>query len=1424
MGPNHVSNWSNISIDKSHSIIANHCQCRANELNFTTKMNTYTTSSPSYASYSICFRALTPGLIFQSRVHNQLVVFGFARHSAYAPAELGSSPIRVGDVLSGVNDISLLDGDGMKVEDQLAILSAAEAFSTRDTCLHFLRPLPSSIALPKADSSSDALFNSSSAALFLPPSSIHDERATRMTKKESNRAPSTIDSEMLDVDPPAQDGTEVARNDIICNHDDAGAVAMERYEVTELVSSSSRAAESSTRSSSSLLSRLQWVSPDDQNKMRFLAKKALTDSQIKKGVLASMFLNSYASNLSSWMQGKVSLQPNSTMVSLLFRWLARGCPTSCDGFQSPTSTLPDQEDFVELRDQQVIGVGLPTEVWSWVTGGRSALETAWLRDELKMEKNISQPVPQIQQSVPVQFPNVQISSEMRRPQKINISCWLGLWESSRVNPDRGDGKRDGPICVRRVLGPRGDIRAIEAFLSVQNSEETAVNDAIAHRSRIRLMPASQHPPVLGGLRVTAFRADQKESHVLGHHKADGVMRIGRRYQAELPKLQATVEPKAEPKDKLLWSAAAFRQKNIDTMGDNSKGGIARSDTVMGDAGSSLPSSSSVSGVAKVDGGQDVAGADGAAARVRGRANRRSAGPPPATQDQESGLVSSSSLVSAASTPLPGATRFQTFFSLGRLPIPVIEYGDDVFSLTLLQVCGFSFLRASDLLNTILNTLNAEAARLNDVDTNHCKRKPVNARTQIVTEALIAKSVHQKKRGRGADVVNAQLITFPEIPPPHPLLAEHATPVVATLDGVQKTFLLTPGLRFYPRSETVKLQADLLSHFDLSNSSEPFDESVVQDRLQYSMLPDSAKPCPKNPMSALAWATCVCMLDFKLTPIQIAQRCQFLKTQVLKKFLGGTSNLGPSSLAQLLNWMKVNIHATVRTEVVSALKSFSTADIEADFNFTKAFAAAIEASSVFFPTEEFEHEIEDTNQETTMSPTLPPVLIDGLREAFVGACGRFSWNNLDRCLFELNAELNGKRIAKVTQGIADMKRSIFEIASKVVSSSADEFPIEISSAIDGADISQDAPLTILSACQTAMAASNFPSVSECVSYFYKPWPGQGNTVQLEFQHWRKRLNYNPLAKTRSAKFLLPSDISLPELIERASVGDTVYFSYSTQMTHPNGGGTSKKKMSANEDSSESDAASGSGSNPSLQKLAARINAEYTPLIMRLEAMIKKGNDEAGEDSDDEDDEIHKTMTNSIEPDGEEAEEAALPAETTTTQTPGEMKPIGNDIEINIEERFFGVHTEECAVCEYGGNIVSCASCERQYHFPCIGRTTPLTFPPEGLGLWTCPVCEQRYASDDSGLQAARTRIQLELEVDLARKRFAFCRRRVARADDVRRAIDKIIVRFPHFPAAAVKKLVYEWACIRDPEEMSLNTRVGCPLLFSSALGINLHNRI
>jgi hypothetical protein len=1376
-------------------------------------------SSSVYASYSICFRALNPGLIFQSRVYNQLVVFGFARHSAKAPAELGSSPIRIGDVLSGINDISFLDGEGMKVEDQLAILAAAEAFSTRDTCLHFLRPLPSSsLVLHKPLMISSAMLTTSSESLQSSSKSTTEPSeiiAIREHKNNRESGPIMVD-DVVEIQDIVQcttlDAIDDTQENIVCNH--GGASVVDRYE-GELVAPINVDESTSSLSMGTLASRLRWANAIDQNKLRALVRKGIDESQIKKGFLATTILNSHTSNLGNWLQGKVSLQPNSTMISLLFRWLARGCPTTNEGFSSSTSILPDRTPLIGEQDQQVVGAGLPAVAWSWVSGGRPALEAAWLRDELKMEREKT--VDQTPTSLDTKLePITNILYKVpRRPDTISICCWLGLWEASRVHPDRGDGKRDGPICVRRVLGPRGDIRALEHFLTGTLTDDMSVAEIIANRPRIRLLPTLKRPPPLGGIQVTSFRAEQSDSHVLGHHKADGTMRIGQRYQAELPSLCQTYA--AELKDKLLWSAAAFRQKTADTSSDYSKSETSKKDALMlGEMESSL---SSKPGEASIDiVGPDAIGTDGGAARSRGRANRRSAGPPSATQDQESGLVSSSSLIAAASTPLPGATRFLTFFSLGRLPVPTIEYGDDVFSLTLLQVCGFSFPRATDLLNTILNTLSAEASRLNDIDTNICKRKPTNSRSQIVTESVISRVIHQKKRGRGADVVSAPpIITFPEIHPPHPLLAEYATPVTATLGGLQKSFLFTPGLRCYSKSELTKMQADLISHFDVSNSSTPFDESVVENRLQYSMLPDSAKPCPKNPMSALAWASCVCMLDFKLTPIQVAQKSQFIKTQVLKKFLGGTSNLGPASLAQLLNWMKVNLHPTVREELVSSLKSFSVADLEADCNLTKTFATAIEASTVFFPTEEVEPEIEEISQVTstthTTSPVVPPLLVDALREAFVGACGRFSWNILDRCLFEINAELHGKRLGKLSQGIAFMKQFIFEIPGKV--SSTTDVPVPASS--------HDVALNVLGACQTAMAAVTSPSVSDCVSYFYKPWPGQGNIVSLEFQHWRKRLNYNPLSKTSSAKFLQPSEVSLPELLDRASKGDTMYFSYTSQQAQAQGA-SSKRKAVNNDDSSESEGAnSGSGSNPSLQKLAARINAEYTPLIIRLEEMIQRGNSEAGDDSDDEDDEMYKSMISTTEPDVDAAEEPTLPADNTTAQLSGEMKPIGHDIEINVEERFFGVHTEECAVCEYGGNIVSCASCERQYHFPCIGRTSSLTLPPDGLGLWTCPVCDQRYASDSVGLHAARSRIQLELEVDLARKRFAYGRRRVSRADNARRVIDKIILRYPYFPAPAVKKLVYDWACFKDPEEMSLNTRVGCPLLFSSSMGINLHGK-
>ena len=44
-----------------------------------------------YASYSVVFRGLAPGLLLQARKKTHLQVFGFARHSAAAAAERGTA-------------------------------------------------------------------------------------------------------------------------------------------------------------------------------------------------------------------------------------------------------------------------------------------------------------------------------------------------------------------------------------------------------------------------------------------------------------------------------------------------------------------------------------------------------------------------------------------------------------------------------------------------------------------------------------------------------------------------------------------------------------------------------------------------------------------------------------------------------------------------------------------------------------------------------------------------------------------------------------------------------------------------------------------------------------------------------------------------------------------------------------------------------------------------------------------------------------------------------------------------------------------------------------------------------------------------------------------------------------------------------------
>ena len=72
--------------------------------------------APLYASYAVVFRGVAPALLLQVRRRGdaaaaQLAVFGFARVWPVAAAEAGTSPVRVGDVLAGVNEVDLLGLD-----------------------------------------------------------------------------------------------------------------------------------------------------------------------------------------------------------------------------------------------------------------------------------------------------------------------------------------------------------------------------------------------------------------------------------------------------------------------------------------------------------------------------------------------------------------------------------------------------------------------------------------------------------------------------------------------------------------------------------------------------------------------------------------------------------------------------------------------------------------------------------------------------------------------------------------------------------------------------------------------------------------------------------------------------------------------------------------------------------------------------------------------------------------------------------------------------------------------------------------------------------------------------------------------------------------------------------------------------------------
>lgn len=50
-----------------------------------------------------------------------------------------------------------------------------------------------------------------------------------------------------------------------------------------------------------------------------------------------------------------------------------------------------------------------------------------------------------------------------------------------------------------------------------------------------------------------------------------------------------------------------------------------------------------------------------------------------------------------------------------------------------------------------------------------------------------------------------------------------------------------------------------------------------------------------------------------------------------------------------------------------------------------------------------------------------------------------------------------------------------------------------------------------------------------------------------------------------------------------------------------------------------------------------------------------------------------------------------------------------------------NSDECAICEEGGELICCETCPQSYHLKCLGLTSS---DVEHVEKWACPICVRR----------------------------------------------------------------------------------------------------
>lgn len=282
-------------------------------------------------------------------------------------------------------------------------------------------------------------------------------------------------------------------------------------------------------------------------------------------------------------------------------------------------------------------------------------------------------------------------------------------------------------------------------------------------------------------------------------------------------------------------------------------------------------------------------------------------------------------------------------------------------------------------------------------------------------------------------------------------------------------------------------------------------------------------------------------------------------------------------------------------------------------------------------------------------------------------------------------------------------------------------------------------------------------------------------------------------------------------------------------------TNNKSSKDNDDDNDDNDANGNSAGTTaaaLASAASTLNMQYAEIFKQL------GLDKDDDDDDDyvDEDYFDEDPRNSAKtPTAKDAEEKTggettepNEGETTNTNADGHAMDTGDGnngeeeiVEtegpaLDLDDALFDIHIDDCPVCDHGANLVACASCERSYHFTCVGQSTPLS---SIYSLWTCPTCIYRYAGDRQGLKLAREAVHKEIERNAARKRYSFCRRRYFRADCARRTVARIFRELSLQTPPLLTAFLLSWASTLDTEDLIPHTRIGSPLLQSKVLNID-----